>query len=77
MGEKLGTHINAPSTYQHYRNGSWSVDQIPINFLVNVPSKYILWLKVLISNYINIANIGELDLKFTNLRMYAHEKTIE
>ena len=41
MGEKLGTHINAPSTYQHYRNGSWSVDQIPINFLVNVPSKYI------------------------------------
>ena len=35
MGEKLGTHINAPSTFQHYRNKSWSVDQIPIEFLVN------------------------------------------
>ena len=54
MGEKLGTHINAPSTYQHYRNGSWSVDQIPINFLVNIPSKYITWQKCEARNIIKI-----------------------
>ena len=54
MGEKLGTHINAPSTYQHYRNGSWSVDQIPINFLVNIPSKYITWQKCEARNIIRI-----------------------
>jgi hypothetical protein len=35
--EKLGTHINAPRTYQHNANHSQTVDRIPLNHLVNLP----------------------------------------
>jgi len=38
MGEKQGTHINAPSTYHHYRNGSLTVDKLPVSYLVHVPA---------------------------------------
>ena len=44
LGEKLGTHINAPSTYQtkvghNHKNANQTVDQIPLKYLVNVPGK--------------------------------------
>ena len=44
LGEKLGTHINAPSTYQsnvghNHKNANQTVDEIPLKYLVNVPGK--------------------------------------
>jgi len=52
MGEKIGTHLNAPSTYQHYRNNaSWTVDQLPLSSLVHVPA-------VIIDNPSNRHGVG-------------------
>ena len=36
ISEKLGTHINAPSTYL---KNNQSVDRIPLHFLVHLPSE--------------------------------------
>jgi hypothetical protein len=35
MDEKLGTHLNAPSMYQHH-NGSLTADRLPVEMLVRV-----------------------------------------
>merc|ERR1711894_209953 len=38
IGEKLGTHINAPSTYKNNQNNlNMTVDRIPLKYLVNIP----------------------------------------
>ena len=41
ISEKIGTHINAPSTYKkgHHNNSVYSVDHIPLDYLVNIPGK--------------------------------------
>ncbi len=36
MDEKLGTHLNAPSMYQHRRNGTVTADKLPLDVLVRV-----------------------------------------
>ena len=45
MGEKQGTHINAPSTYHHYQNGSLTVDKLPVSSLVHIPGKFKLTMR--------------------------------
>ena len=41
MDERLGTHLNAPSMYQHH-NGSLTADKIPLHNLVQVPGKGVI-----------------------------------
>ena len=47
ISEKIGTHINAASTYKrgHKNDTVSSVDLIPLEYLVNIPGK--LYVKLL------------------------------
>ena len=42
MDEKLGTHLNAPAMYLHL-NGTQTTDKLPLEILVNVPGRSMIF----------------------------------
>jgi len=72
ISEKVGTHINAPSTYKkgHHNNSVYSVDHIPLDYLVNIPAVVIDPRAVM---GVSHAIIRSLQLNMTHLNLWERQ----